>query len=406
MTIEYLLHVEHDLRDQNARVDKHIASLHGRLEKLREKQSTLERTQRKVGAARDYEVRQRLAREKDLERAHAELEARKGQVVHLSGEAEKLRERIRELSQTVLNLNQEKHRLEAEYAHPSLQEAILHDAQRAGPVTEHVTNKTLEVLIPELRTGLQEAGHARHLLQHGPPIANLFTSFIVYIIAVFMLWIGYRSTRAVMRRLTLGRVLFSIDMAFAVIWLLVCFCCVIILADPLEGVTSHQKALSLIIQLILMAGMVINVILRCILLSGCLSGPSAIELILVIFIAQHYYQAVWVPILFDQPVTVNFMTYATYMCLNGGLAVHRARVMDQPIEKICTQFVEVEGTVKRSEWLRSKMERMFQYCEKLLTSAAVEYDDEESVRQGQTSSKTGVRGILKPTSWNTILKRH
>lgn len=394
MTIDDLLHIEHDLRDQNSRVDKHIASLHGRLEKLRQKQDSLEKMQKKVGAARDYEVRQRRAREKDLERAHAELESKKNQVKQLAEEAEKLRMRIREMSETVLNLSHEKHRLEAEYSHPSLQDALLHDAQRAGPVPQHVANKTMEVLFPELRVGLEEAAHIHYILQKGPPIAAILTSFVVYVFAVSLLWMGYRSVRTVARRITLGRALFTVDITFAFIWMIVDMCYLLISGDPFEAIAKRQKGLSLIIQMILVSGLLCNVLLRCVFISGCLMKcNSIIELICVIFVAQHYYQGVWAPILFDEAVTNNTFSYFLYALINGGLAVHRARAMSRPVEKLRTEFEEVDGMIRSGEWLRSKMERTFRICEDWLTSGALECEDEESLGNNGATT-TGGRGAL------------
>lgn len=382
MSIDDLLHVEHDLRNQNGQVDKHIASLHGRLGKLREKQGSLEKTQKKVEMAFDFEVRQRKARVKDLQRAKAEVEAKKNQVLRLTEEAGKLRERIREMSETVLSLNQEKHHLEDQYAHPSLQDAFLNDAERIGPVTQHVANKTVEVIFPELRLGLEEAEYARHALQHSKPVTTLFTSLVVYLLAVCVIWLSYRCARNVCRKLTMERVFFTIDIAFAFVWLLVCVCYLLLMTDPLQRLANAHSGLSLIVQLMVMAGLVCNVGLRCLLVSTLVSVPAVSELVCVTFVAQHYYQNVWMPLLFDESVLTGFMAFIGYMIVNGGLAVYRARRMGRPVEKLRIEFEEVDGIMKSGEWLKGKMERTVQYCEDWLTKGALEKheDDEESNR--------------------------
>lgn len=384
MTIDDLLHVEHDLRDQNGQVDKHIASLHGRLHKLQEKEEGLQKKQKKVGAALDYEVRQRKAREKDLERAKAEVETKKTQVRTLTEEAEKLRVHIREMSETVLSLNQEKHHLEDQYAHPSLQDAFLNDAQRIGPVTQHVANKTVEVIFPELVIGLQEAEQARKALQSGPTVTTLFTSLVVYVLIIGVTWLTYRCARNVCRKMTMARMLFTVDIAFAFVWLLICVCYMLIMADPLQTIAMGHSGLSLLVQLMIMSGLVCIVGLRCLFLSTYMVTASVVELLCVTFIAQHYYQNVWVPLIFDEEVHSGFATYIAYVVVNGGLAVYRARTMGRPVEKLRLEFVEVDGLIKSGEWLKSKFEKAFRYCEDWLTKGALDTyaddDDEESMR--------------------------
>lgn len=401
MNIDDLLHVEHDLRDQNARVDKHIASLHGRLDKLRQQQERLESAQRKVGAARDFEVRQRRAREKDLQRAKAEVQAKRNQVLILSQQTDKLRERIRELTGTILKLNRDKHRLEQEYTHPSLQSAFLHDAHRMGPVTEHVANKTVEVIFPELRIGLEEADHARRLLQRAPTFTSLFTSFIVYAMSVGIIWLCYRGVCTVCQRLTLARMLFSTDIGFTAVWFAVCFCYAVIVGDPFQHIASNHVGVSFVLQLTLLAALVANVALRCFNLSANICLSSVVELILVVFIAQHYYQGVWKQIVYDDRVTADFCAYFLYLIINGGLAVHRARAMGRPGDKLRVEFEEVDNFMRGNEWFYSRLSNVWRKCEDWLTNGVVEYDDVESV--GKRSWKEVRRGHTR--AGNTIKAR-
>lgn len=392
MNIDDLLHVEHDLRDQNARVDKHIASLHGRLDKLRHQQVRLESTQKKVGAARDFEVRQRRAREKDLQRAKAEVEAKKNQIILLSQQTEKLRQNIHDLSGAVLQLNRDKHRLEQEYARPSLQSAFLHDAHRIGPVTEHVANKTVEIIFPELRLGFEEADHARRLLQRAPTFTSLFTTFIVYAMSVGLIWFCYRAVCTVCQRLTMPRMLFTADIAFTAVWFIVCFCYAVIIGDPFQHLASSHTGLSLVLQLVLLAALLANVALRCFSLSATLCLPSIFELLCVIFIAQHYYQNVWRQIVFDDQVSTDFCAYFMYLAINGGLAIYRARAMGRPVDKLRVEFDEVDGFIKCKEWLYSKLSNLWHKCEDWLTNGVVDYDDVESI------GKRSWRGVRRPDS--------
>lgn len=404
MSIDDLLHVEHDLRNQNGQVDKHIASLHGRLQKLVQKQNSLEKLEHKVGAALDFEVRQRKQRERDLDRAKAEVEAKKSQVVRMTEEAEKLRVQIRDISETVLSLNREKHYLEDQYAHPSLQEAFLNDAERIGPVTQHVANKTVEMIFPELRVGLQEAAVAKQALQHGPAVTTLFASLVVYLLAVGLVWVCYRCTRNLCRMLTMVRMLFSVDLAFAVLWMLICVGYLLVLEDPLQRLARTHGGISLLVQLVLMTAVVGNVLLRITFLSTGLTAHALCELFFVTLVAQHYYQNVWVPVLFDQGALAGFFGYVVYVSVNGGLAIYRARAMGRPVEKLRMEFEDVDHIMRGSEWVKERVGRVFRSCEEWLTKGTLENgeDDEESIR---TSSIAELRTKLCDYEQSPFYKR-
>lgn len=403
MSIDDLLHVEHDLRGQNGRIDKHVASLHGRLRKLRDKHNKLEETEKKVGSARDFEVRQRKARELDVERANAEIETKKQQIALLNQETTKLRENIHDLSEKVNSLNEEKHHLEDLYMHPSLEEALLNDAERLGPIPQRIANKTVRNIFPELEIGLVEAEQARQIMQQRPTVANIFTSFVVYLLAVLLIWLAYCGVRNVGRRLTMTKMLFSVDMAFVALWSLVAITNVLVGNDPFQTMTASHSGFSLIVQVLMMGCLFMNIVFRCLYLANSMTVSSFMELMCVIIVAQHYYQCVWIPILLDENVRTVFWSYIGYMLINGWLAVHRARSLGRPISKLRTEFEEVDGIVKSGEWLKSKMERTIRYCEDWLTTAADGSDDDEALpvseRRRYGSIFTSINRTQTPASY-------
>lgn len=379
MSIDDLLHVEHDLRDQNSRIDKHTASLRSRLEKLRSKQQQLEAKQLKAGKARDYEVRQRRERERELDRAHASLHAKQKQVQLLNEQVVKLRGRIKEMSGMVDSLTDEKHRLQTAYAHPSLHTALVHDALRTGPVGQHVVNRSLEQLLPMLQTGLLGAQHMSTKINQSPPVVALFTSFVLYIFIVLLGLLMYRTYKNICRKFTIVRSLLIMDLTFMAFWTLIIVTYIFMSIDPFYVLAFKHNTLSLIFQFLLIGVLAVNVLLRCLFLSLSLTRAALIEFFAVIFLTQHFYQSVWKPIVVDVSIPSAFVPYVIYLAINAALAVHRARTMGRPVENLRREFDEVDGILRVSQWLKVKGEAFFNYCEEWLTSESVVYDETTSI---------------------------
>eukprot|EP00177_Eucheuma_denticulatum_P006028 GFKZ01010998.1.p2 GENE.GFKZ01010998.1~~GFKZ01010998.1.p2 ORF type:complete len:426 (+),score=56.12 GFKZ01010998.1:2092-3369(+) len=367
MDIEMLLHVENDLRQQNAVVDKRVASIHGRMSKLRVQQQELELKYKKLGSARNWEMRQRESKARDLARAKAELEAKKGQIRLLSEQAEKLREDITEVEEKMTSLHREDKRLELQYQHPSLKFIISNEAERMGPVRQQLLNKTVRNIFPHLRLGLMEVEAIHEKLEHSSSTASLFASLCAYILSIALVCVAYRCIRNIHRILTLPRLLFAIDLGFVAVWVLIETCYAVIQIDPLWVMSRDHQSLSIIIQVMFMASLISNVLLRCLLVSLQLCVSALLELFLVIVVAQHFYQSVWIPFFLDMRFSTTSWTYLAYLFVSGGLAVYRARSIG--LSHIDPKgYPEEDGIEKYVERLRQKFESALQYCEDLLTT--------------------------------------
>lgn len=383
MDIETLLHVENDLRKQNSAVDKHITSLHGRTGKLRSKQHELEKKYKKVRAAKDWEVKQRDSQTKELDQAKAELETKRLQRRLLTEQGAKLRKDIHELDSKLKFLHQEERTLEEKYSHPSLAEVVMNEAGRIGPVSQQLANKTVQKIFPELRIGFKEAGLVQRRLAGFSGITSFFTALCVYVLGLSLLFLTYRFVRNIQRMLTLSRVLFTIDMTFVVMWGLIILCFGTIFQDPLQVMALNHVTLAVVVQILIMASLIGNVFMRCVLVSTKLRTLPSVELFWTVFVAQHYYQAVWVPFLLDKDMKSSAASYSGYFVVHCTLGIYRARSLGraQGLGRKSCRFEE--GQIQnQGDWLKSELERTIQYCEDFLTT-------------GPAGSETDVQGPFR-----------
>lgn len=366
MSMEELLHTEHDLRDQNAAVDKHVTSLKGRIQKLRVRQGALEERKKKVGEAMSWEWRQTQARRRELQRAKAELEAKRQQIVLLGGEAEKMRDGIRDMQEKLRQMNRQRLELEERYAHPSLTAALVSEGVRGGVVSQHAVNKTVQWMVPEVEVGMRGVEHVEDWLQHSSAAGSVVSLLCIYALGVAVVASCARYVAMAQRVMTLGRMLFVADMWLLAMWVLICACYAAIMADPLEAMAREHGAMTMAVQLVLMGALLGNVALRLAALCARVQTQTVAELVAVVFVAQHYYAAVWVPIVMDAHVSAGALSYASYAAVNGALAVHRARSVRRALQ---TAREELHGGGGKNDarWWRRRLERALRYVENALT---------------------------------------
>lgn len=359
-------------------MDKHIASLNGKLEKLKRQEHLLEKTQKRMEHAKDWESRQKTEREKNLERTRAELETREGQARTLKAEANRLRDEIQQLQHTLRVLNEENATLDHEERDPSLTAILLHKATRMGSVSQHIFNKTMEHIVPELEYGLHEVLAAQEMLPKDSSAMSLLTSLCIYLLALLVLYMTFTVLRSINKLFTITRILFTVDMAFAMAWFCSAFFFLVLSDDPFGVMSKRHGGLAVIVQVVLLGALVGNVILRCVPLSLQPGKFHLIELFCVLLVTQHYYQSVWRPCMLDENLSTGIGTYFMYMTMSAGLAVYRARSVEGEIEDV--QDFHVGGSLgflKKGSWFRLKFEQTLRYCQSLMRhpqeSAAVKF---------------------------------
>lgn len=326
MDTESLLHVEGDLRQQNKVIDKHIASLRGRIEKAASLQHALEKSFKKLESGRDWESRQKVSKEKELSLAKAEMQTKRDQMSTISAHADEVRRQIRALEAKMLSLSLAKEAAEVRYANPTILDVLDGKIEHLGPTPHRILNKTLHALVfPGISSGVAGVERLRSHMRGSTQHVAIVSTFVIYAFLLFLVGLVVRAYRRITGRLTLSRMMFAADMSFSAFWVFVSVWSVALLEDPLSVMRRHNEALLVAVQLIVGLTVVWYLFVRCVSFAATFQGREGLELIACLFIIQHYYQRVWAPSLTDVTSDVGPATYFAY---GGGhliLAARRAR---------------------------------------------------------------------------------
>jgi len=115
--------------------------------------------------AKNWETRQKQFRIRELAKENEELYSKSEQMKLLRVEADKLRHDIALLKQNLQALDVEDKERRKQYDKPPLRDSVLREAERAGPIAQHLMNKSLESIIPELQYGLSGVEMVQDLLE-------------------------------------------------------------------------------------------------------------------------------------------------------------------------------------------------------------------------------------------------
>jgi hypothetical protein len=326
MDTESLLHVEGDLRRQNKVVDKHIASLHGRIEQATEKQHALEKAFKKLESGRDWESRQKMSKEKELSLAKAEMQTKRDQMSSISAHADEVRRQIRALEDKMVSLKMAQEDAESRYANPTILDIVDGKIDHLGPTPHRILNKTLHTLLfPGISSGVAGVERLRSHIRGSTQHVAIVSTLAIYAFLVCLIWCCVRAYRRVTGNLTLSRIMFTADMTFAAFWVFVCVWSFALLDDPIAIMRRHNEPLLIATQLLIAIALFWYVSIRCVSLAATLRGTEGLELVACLFIIQHYYQAVWAPSLTDGDTIVGGGVYLAYGSGHLILAARRAR---------------------------------------------------------------------------------
>lgn len=373
MTMEQLLHVEHDLRAQNRVVDKHVASIHGRLSRLRVEQDHLESKWRKVGTAKNFEVRQRQARERAIARAEAGVEAKQQQITQLETEASRLRTHIRETWAAAATLRTESGKLQAMYTKPALSDAVVHSAARVGPVPLALANRTVSAAEKAhmLRIGLEDMEALRARLARGPLAPAALAALVVYVVALAVTAVVARAARTTWQWVSVPRMLLALDLAFAGGWAMAAVAVGVGAGDGGAGNGDGGGVFALGVQLVALTGVAVSVGLRCAMVAAIPSVAAFIELFVGVVVGQDFYQRVWTPVVLEEEAGAGAGAYVRYMLVYGVLAVRRARRLARLGGKaeVEDEFDDERSMRAWMEWVRTKSEALAQVVEDWLSGS-------------------------------------
>lgn len=326
MDTESLLHVEGDLRQQNKVVDKHIASLHGRIEQAREKQHALEIAFKKLESGRDWESRQKMNKEAELNLAEAEMQTKRDQMASISAHADEVRKQIRTLENKMISIKTARDDMEARYANPTIVDVVDGKLHHLGPTSHAVFNKTLHTLLfPGLSSGVASVGRLRQHMRGSTQHVAIASTLTIYSFLVFLVWLIVRGYRRITGRLTLSRMLFTADMAFSAFWTFVGAWSLALMDDPIAIMRRHNEAMLLAAQWIIAFVTAWYIFIRCVSFAATMDGREGLELVSCLFIIQHYYQSAWVPSFSDEETYVGGQVFFLYAAGHLILAARRAR---------------------------------------------------------------------------------
>lgn len=345
MDTESLLHVEGDLRQQNKMADKRVSSLHGRIEKARTHEHTLEKVFKKLESGRDWEVRQTLNKEKELARAKAELQTKHEQMARISAHADEIRKRIRTLEAKMLSVSLAKEAAEVRYANPTILDVIDGKIEQLGNPSMAIWNKTLHSIVyPGLQSGSASVQMLRHHMRGSTQHVAIASTFAIYAFLLSVVALLFRAYRRVTGGFTLSRMMFAADLSFSSFWIFVALWSFALMDDPLTIMLRHNEATLVAVQLILGVTVIWYLFIRCVSLAATFKLREAFELIASLFVIQHYFEGVFTPSFTNTKGDGGSWTYFGYGLGHLILAARRARsqVLGAPKKDAIDPFRSLE----------------------------------------------------------------
>lgn len=350
MNMDALLKAEKTLRAQNSVVDKHVASLNGRLAKLRSRRARLETKKRTLDSGLRWELRQAESKEKEIDLVRRAMKAKREQISLLRTHAAERREAIHQMEIKLKSVRTERETLEEKYLHPILKEVLERNAKFLGPVPQHILNKTEEDIFPEVKHALEGARKVHSRLGQVSTLASLFSSLFLYALLLSIFYGMYRSTSLLRKKLSMARTLFGIDMLFSILWLCIFISIMILHHDPFELLRINHGGWGLVIQLLIISAMIGNVMLRCIMVTASPKKVCIAELFATVFLGQHYYQNIGLPIILEESIKTSLSTYVCYFLVYFTMGVHRARNSKRGQRP------------RRTKWLNSTLQKVWKLC--------------------------------------------
>jgi hypothetical protein len=328
MDLEGLLHVETDMRQQNERIDKHLASLRAQSVRLGIQRGVAEKEYSKLLSGRDWEARQKSLKDQELGAARVALSKRQEEITKVKQHTDILRSEIREYEEKLQELHANKSLADETYSHPSIVHVMEIGAKELGPVPRQILNKTvLALLYPTVLTGVERAQSLQNKMRAAAPHEALASTLVIYACMLLMTYLLYRAYRGIAGRLSLARMVFGTDLCCGGFWALVVVCSACVSDDPLALLRGRLERTLVCTQVLLGGVYCCLVSMRCFLLAASLQGGEAWELFITICVVQDFYQNLWKPSLTDAVLTSGTSNYCWYVLTHLFLSARRARQM-------------------------------------------------------------------------------
>lgn len=363
MSMEELVNAGKALRAKHNSIHKYIASLHGHLIKLDSRRAYFEKTKRHLDKGLEWELRQAEYKEKEIDLIQRVMKMKKEHIYLLTKHAMEQREIVRQVEIKLKSASNEKETLEEKYRHPNLKDVLGRDAEFLGPVRQHILDKTEEYTFPQVKHTLVGVRKLRSRLDHVSTLGSLFSTILLYALLLSLFYGMYMSTSLLRNKLTMARTIFAIDMSFSTLWLFIFISNMVWNQDPFELLRVHHGVWSLVFQLLIISSLIGNVFIRCVMLTAYPKRVCIAELFGAVFLGQHYYQNVGLPILLDEAIQTGLSTYVCYFLVSCIMVLHRARTFKR------------DRHSNSLKWLKSILKKVLGFYEELFSSKTPLEDD-------------------------------
>lgn len=323
-TVE-LAKLERDLRNQVEQHDNDLAGMKVDTERLKKEQKIVDDEADRLLGAKQWELSQKMRREKELEAAKEDVLAKQDSISKMSAEVSNLKDHIDTLEARLRELNHEKDSTEKRFKHPSLADVIESRSHHWGNVTRHVYQKTMTEVIPAFNDMTETAINMRRRVSRRSKLLEVFVSLIIYGFVIMSMAACYRMYSKVRGKLTIARMLFIGDAFCACFWTVMLVCFMILFEDPLFIMRQRSPSFFFVFQLIACFSYVNFVLLRVLVLASKMTLGALGETLAVVVVGHHYYVRVWQPSMMDRPFRGTFFYYFCYAWLFSAFAYNRVQ---------------------------------------------------------------------------------
>lgn len=323
MTSSQLSKLEKTLQGQVDEHDLELNTMRKDTQRLKAEQKVIDQEAEKLQGAKQWELKQKETREKELEKAKQDVQMKQESISKMSVQVGDLKDQIEKLENRLQELNKEKDSTERRYQDPSLVDVLESRSHNWGSVTRNVYNKTMQNVVPAFSEMTETARAYRRKVSRSSRALEFLVSLLIY---GFVIGVGaaiYRIYNKVRGKLTISRLLFLGDTVCAAFWaiMLVGFC--VLLDDPPYVMKQNAPTPFFVFQLLACFTYVNFVLLRVLVLASKMTLGALGETLAVVVVGHHYYVRVWQPAILDKPFRGTFFYYFCYAFLFSAFAYNR-----------------------------------------------------------------------------------
>lgn len=319
------------LKKEIADSEKALASLKLDTQKLRAEQAAIDHESSLLTKARDSDAQLKAERDRELEIAKTSLQNKQASIAQISARADKIKNKVEGLEETLRVLEFEKEETEERYNDPSIFDVLDSRSADWSPVNRNVYNKTRHHIMPAISEFSEIISKYHRRVSRTSRVLELMASALVYGFLCLSAFSSYKIYRKVRGKMTINHILFLGDAYCGLFWTLILICYLFLLEDPLQRIQQRSPEFFFAFQLVSISAFTLFIMVRVMVLASQMSLHSLGEVLATIVIGQHYYVCIWLPIVLDdERFRGSLFFYLSYALLFWSLASARAEMMTGP----------------------------------------------------------------------------